>query len=87
MEQIAPVVAGGRGGNPAQLALGRELYLGKCTKCHKPEPLGNYSLADLRDDILPRMIKKTKLTTPEADALMAYCLAACRISTEPTSRR
>lgn len=57
---------------------GREIYIGKCAKCHSVEPIRNYSMADWNDDILPSMVKKTKLNSAEEASLTAYVHAVLR---------
>ena len=87
LEQAAPPVAllhpQAGGGNLTSLALGRDIYVTKCAKCHSVEPVTNYSLAKW-DEILPKMAEKTKLVTGEADAVRAYVFAVLKNSQRRT---
>ena len=79
LEICAPPVAAIKGGDSAVLTHGRDLYLGTCTKCHKPENLHKYDAAELKDDILPTMCRKSKLSKADEDAVIAYCTRACTV--------
>ena len=70
---IAPPVADGT----SQQARGRALYVGKCAKCHAPEPVQKYSVAHW-DEIMPEMVGKTKLGAADAAAVMAYVKSLAR---------
>jgi len=79
LETAAPSVASFA--RPSQssyshLLAGREIYIGKCTKCHSAEPVRNHSLADWKEDIMPEMSKKTKLSPEEEADVLAYITAA-----------
>ncbi len=82
VEKAAPPVATLRSiPSPAakpKLEDGRCLYVGKCTKCHSPEPIAKHDVSDWNEDILPTMAKKAKLTPEECEALRAYVLAVCQ---------
>lgn len=62
----------------AHLNSGIEIYIGKCAKCHAVEPIRSYSMADWNQDILPSMVKKTKLNSAEEASLTAYVHAVLR---------
>jgi mono/diheme cytochrome c family protein len=74
VEQAAPPVAQLRSPTPA-CERGRELYLTKCTKCHSPEPIREHSLTDWSSDILPTMVRKSKLGPSDGAAVEAYVRA------------
>lgn len=75
LDQIAPPVAVIAGERPADsLALGRELYVGKCTKCHAPEPVRKYPAAKW-EDIIADMANETKLSPHETAAVRDYVMA------------
>lgn len=59
----------------AQLQCGRDLYVGKCAKCHSPEPIADHSPSEWKSDILPTMCKKAKLDDSERNSLHDYILA------------
>ncbi len=73
LEETAPSV-GTLPGGESGLAEGRELYLGKCAKCHAPEPITDYSAVEW-DSILPDMAGETNLTARETQALERYIAA------------
>lgn len=60
----------------ATLARGYALHEAKCAKCHAYENPANYPLDELRDEIMPSMARKSKLAPAEAEAVLAYLLAA-----------
>jgi cytochrome c len=66
------------GFNTASLERGRHIYLNGCIKCHAPEPIDRYSVAQW-EKILPDMAIETKLTDAEAADVRAYVLAAHRM--------
>jgi mono/diheme cytochrome c family protein len=78
-----PVIAAPSQGNYAQLCAGRELYLGKCTKCHGVEPIKNTTLSDWKSDVMPTMAKKSKISAAEEASLMAYITAVSNAPTPP----
>ena len=55
-------------------AEGRRLYLTRCTACHAPEPLGDYSAAEWRS-IIPDMAIESKLTASQQEAVLNYVLS------------
>ena len=78
LDTAAPPVAtlaGGEAAASGSLAAGRALYVGRCAKCHAPEPIAHYQSTDW-DEILPDMAARTKLNPREAAQLRAYIDAA-----------
>jgi hypothetical protein len=79
--QAAPPVA--RLGSPdlehtTQWEAGRAIYVGQCTQCHKPKPIEDFAIIRWKDDILPIMSARAKLS-PEQSALLAdYIMAVKR---------
>lgn len=59
-----------------RLESGHELYMQKCAKCHAFENPANYGEDELKFDIMPVMARKSKLSERDADAVLAYLLAA-----------
>ena len=78
LEQAAPLVsqAGINDAHSDRLNVGREIYVGKCTNCHKAIPVYEYSIEEWSNDIIPRMSKKAKLTPEETENLVAYIRTA-----------
>jgi mono/diheme cytochrome c family protein len=74
VEQSAPPVAA-LPGSSAQMSHGREIYVTKCAKCHKVEPVRNYSRAKWEQEILPDMAEETKLSAADTAAVRAYVMA------------
>ena len=86
LETAAPPVATLRSSNlhsSAQLESGRQIYVGKCTKCHSAEPIRNYPLAEWIDDIMPEMSEKSKLTGEENASVLAYVQAVLKTPPAP----
>ena len=78
LEQAAPPAGKLVGGASNQeLALGRELYVTRCAKCHSVEPVAKYSL-DHWQKILPGMARKTHLSSNETEAVMRYITAVIK---------
>jgi hypothetical protein len=76
VEQLA---AGSRGPAGA-LALGRDLYIGRCAKCHSVEPVLKYTAAEWAV-IIPDMAERTKLNAAEEAALKDYVDAVLKLGT------
>ncbi len=55
----------------AKIAAGRKIYLGRCTACHSPEPVRDYTLAEWRE-LLPDMSADANLSIVQEEHLMAY---------------
>ena len=86
LETAAPPVATLRSSNlhsSAQLESGRQIYVGKCTKCHSAEPIRDYPLADWIGDIMPEMSEKSKLTPAETASVLAYVQAVLKTPPAP----
>ncbi len=47
-----------------RLERGRAIYITTCTRCHSPEPVAGYTLAEWRQT-LPRMSERSNLTAQE----------------------
>jgi mono/diheme cytochrome c family protein len=60
----------------AKLAEGRQILASRCVKCHGAPQVAKHSVADWKEDILPTMTKKAKLTDQEAALLKNYVLTA-----------
>ena len=58
------------------LERGYALHQAKCAKCHSFENPADYEVAELRDEIMPEMARKAKLDPVDAQAVLAYLLAA-----------
>ena len=75
LEQSAPPVAAVNAAAPgANLALGREIYITSCAKCHAVEPVRKYSREDWKNHIIPEMAALTKLirTRPGPSTIMSW---------------
>lgn len=54
-----------------QLEHGRQLYLTDCVKCHSPEPVTRYTLAEWHE-IMPRMARDSNFSPEQEAAVTAY---------------
>ena len=81
IDQIAPPVTPGmaRHGSAATLQRGRELYTGRCTACHTPQPVAKYGAAKW-GEILVEMSDEAKLSKTDEAAVVAYVLAARQVT-------
>ena len=70
----APVPLQGFGDGTSQVERGRSTYVSflKCAMCHRPKPVYDYSPETWRDDILPRMSKKARLSPQQYAEVLAY---------------
>lgn len=70
----APVPLQGYGDGTSQVEKGRATYVSmlKCAMCHRPKPVYDYDADTWRDDILPRMSKKARLSPDQYTAVLAY---------------
>jgi trimethylamine-N-oxide reductase (cytochrome c) len=50
---------------------GRKLYYGRCTACHAPEPVKDYTRAEWAT-IIPDMADESNLKASQTAALRAY---------------
>jgi cytochrome c5 len=63
---------------PAQMDEGKVLWQNSCGKCHKlPQP-ESYTVSKF-DRVLPRMIKKAKLTDEQGAKVRAYLIANAKM--------
>jgi mono/diheme cytochrome c family protein len=53
------------------VAQGRSLYYGRCTACHAPEPVRDYTRAEWAT-ILPDMAEESNLNPAQTAALKAF---------------
>lgn len=60
----------------AKLAEGRQILASRCVKCHGAPQVAKHSVEDWKEDILPAMTKKAKLSDQEASLLKNYVLTA-----------
>ena len=67
----------GSGTSQATLAEGRHLYVTKCARCHAPEPVRDYSVAEW-EGLLPEMNEESNLDVEEGEAVREYVLAVLR---------
>lgn len=78
LDQIAPLPSSLPGAHStavhSQLALGREIYVTKCARCHAPEPIHRYT-AHKWEEIMADMAEETNLSDREAAAVRAYVVA------------
>ncbi|MFT4549070.1 MAG: mono/diheme cytochrome c family protein [Verrucomicrobiales bacterium] len=56
------------------LAEGKRLYLTRCTSCHAPEPVADYSRSEWRE-IIPEMAIESKLSAAQERAVLQYVLS------------
>ena len=73
---VTPALVAASGGKSATtLALGREMFAGRCTTCHAADPTGKYSVTRWRE-IVGDMAHRAKLDPSQEAALLAYITAA-----------
>ena len=63
----------------SRLERGYQLHQAKCAKCHPFENPADYGVAELTDDIMPVMARKSKLEPADAQAVLAYLLAVRKV--------
>ena len=61
----------GAASNDTPHELGRRIYRTKCAKCHAPEPVKRYSMAEW-EELMPEMIEETRLDPAESAAVWTY---------------
>ena len=61
------------------LERGYVVHQQKCAKCHGYEDPANYDVEELTDEILPTMVRKSKLGLADEKAVTAYLLAARQV--------
>lgn len=73
---VTPALVAASGGKSAAiLAMGREIFAGRCTTCHSANPVGKFSVAKWRE-IVRDMSHRAKLDASQEAALLAYLSAA-----------
>lgn len=88
MQPVAPpvtpaIVAAARGTPEETLRLGRQLYAGPCTSCHRADPIGTHTVAEWKE-ILPDMAERAEFDASRRAAVTAYVLAVRTAPPEPT---
>jgi hypothetical protein len=68
----------------SQLQRGYIVHQAKCAKCHAFEDPANYEIAELTDEIMPDMAKKSKLDLADQQAVLAYLLVARNVPKSAT---
>ena len=63
----------------SRLERGYQLHQAKCAKCHAFENPADYGVEELTHEIMPVMARKSKLEAADADAVLAYLLAARKL--------
>lgn len=61
----------------ADIAAGKIIYEGKCTRCHAAKPVGNYT-GQRWPGILRSMVPKSKLNEEETRQVTAYVMTNAR---------
>lgn len=79
LETLAPQVPGPFANSTEQskIALGRQLYVTTCTKCHAVEPVKKYSLAEW-GRILPEMAEEANTSPEQTESLRCYLQAVLK---------
>ena len=73
---VTPALLAASEGKPAAtLALGREIFTGRCTACHSADPPGKHTVAEWHG-IVGDMAHRAKLDASQEAALLAYLAAA-----------
>ncbi len=62
-----------------RLERGYRIHQVTCAKCHPFEDPRDYTEEEWREDIMPVMTRKSKLSQDDGDAVLAYLLAARRL--------
>ena len=75
---VAVLAAQGHGGHSAALEEGRTIYITRCAKCHRVYPVRQYSTAEW-NDILPKMVAKSKMAPADESAVRGYVSAVLGI--------
>lgn len=66
----------------SQLERGYSVHQAKCAKCHPFENPADYEAGELTREIMPVMARKAKLAPADAQAVLAYLLAARQLPPE-----
>ena len=73
---VTPVMLSqAKGASRATLEEGRGVFVGPCTSCHAPDPVGKFSVAEWHRAI-DEMAPRAKLDGARKSALLAYVTAA-----------
>ena len=67
----------------SRLERGYVVHQAKCAKCHPFEDPADYEPAELRNEIMPEMARKSKIDMADEEAVLAYLLAARQLPREP----
>lgn len=70
----APLPLQGLGDGTSRVEKGRSTYVSflKCAMCHRPKAVYDYDVETWREDILPRMSKKARLSPEQYADVLAY---------------
>lgn len=63
----------------SRLERGYQVHQAKCAKCHPFEDPAGYGADELTHEIMPEMARKSKLDPADAQAVLAYLLAASKM--------
>jgi mono/diheme cytochrome c family protein len=63
----------------SRLERGYQVHQAKCAKCHPFEDPADYAVDELTHEIMPEMARKSKLEPADAQAVLAYLLAARKL--------
>lgn len=63
----------------SKLERGYQIHQAKCAKCHPFENPADYGVDELTREIMPVMARKSKLEPADAQAVLAYLLAARKL--------
>lgn len=58
------------------LQRGYDIHQAKCAKCHFYQDPAKHSVSELRDEIMPSMAKKSKLSDADGQAVLDYLIVA-----------
>ena len=75
-----------RGYAAADLKLGRELFLDRCTECHEERRPGDFTEEEWKD-ILPPMSRRAKLSSEQARCVEAYILSVMDTQVEGATKK
>ena len=73
---VSPQSAARAGAAPSHLASGYVIHQAKCANCHPFVNPSAYGAAQLTNEVVPRMARKSQLTATEQEAVLAYLLSA-----------
>ncbi len=64
----------------SKIERGYQIHQAQCAKCHPFEDPAHYDPVELADDIMPVMARKSELDKADEQAVLAYLLAARRMT-------